>query len=75
MTIGGGSHDESHGRYVPGDATLLLTLMVGLLPGVAMVPTDMTSPRVTEKVRNLDGGVLPGVTIEVKCLQKPQGGW
>ncbi len=52
----------------------LLTLMVVLLPRVAMAQTDATSTRVKGTVKDLNGGVSPDASIEVKSLHKPHEG-
>jgi hypothetical protein len=50
-----------------------VALTVGLA-GVALAQTDVTTTRITGTVKDVDGGVLPSVTIAVKSLQKPLGG-
>ena len=39
-----------------------------------MAQTDVTSTRVAGTVKDVDGCVLPGVTIAVKRIEKPKGG-
>lgn len=49
--------------------------MVFGLGGVGMARTDVTKIRVTGSTKDIDGGVLPGMTIAVKSPNKPLGGF
>jgi TolA-binding protein len=55
-------------------AVVIAASLVLGLAGVAMAQIDVTRTRVTGSIKDVDGGVLPGVTIAVNSLQKPLGG-
>jgi hypothetical protein len=55
-------------------AALFAAVMTVGLASVALAQTDVTTTRITGTVKDVDGGVLPSVTIAVKSLQKPLGG-
>jgi hypothetical protein len=50
-------------------AALVAALLVFGLAGTAMAQTDVTTSRVSGTVKDAEGGVLPGVAIEVKSLE------
>lgn len=53
-------------------ALLFAAFLVFGLAGVALAQTDVTRTRVTGSVKDIDGGVLPGVTVVVKSLDTGQ---